>query len=312
MRRRTNFVFGLVLLAAAVMVLLRALDLIPAGIYDLASRAWPALLVLVGLVIFLRERVRFGSFLALAACVALVAGVTAYAYSSRATREQDAYQTAIEQEIGADVTLLRVRVNTLNTDVELVRSLQDGQVTGQFVGSDESKLDVNYTEAGDSTATLTVRETQPNPYPLLEAVGRGRLRLDLPPGVGLDVDFTGENGDASLSLSGLALERLNMDLKRGDALVTLPDYDPQASAEDAVLGVLAARDGGVTVFVPNTVAARLELTSAAAPQYDANAYNLLANGVLEARNFDTFATKLRYVVQASRGQVSLQVVEPGT
>ncbi|MBI5666956.1 MAG: hypothetical protein HZC41_03040 [Chloroflexi bacterium] len=312
MRRRTNFVFGLVLLAAAVLLLLRALDLIPTGIYDLFSRAWPALLVLVGLVILLRDRVRFGGLLALVACVALVAGVTAYAYSSRATREQDAYQMAVEQAIGDGVTLLRVQVNTLNTDVELVRSLQERQVTGQFVGSTESRLEVGYAEAGDSTATLTVRETQPNPYPLLEAVGRGRLRLDLPPGVGLDVDFVGDNGEASLSLSGLALERLNMDLKRGDALVTLPDYDPQASAEDDVLGVLAARDGSVTVFVPNTVAARLELTSAAPPQYDANAYNLLANGVLEARNFDTFATKLRYVVQAPRGQVSLQVVEPGT
>ncbi len=314
MRRRTNFLFGLALLAVALVLVLRALDLIPPGIYDLIARAWPALLVLGGLAIFLRERVRFGSLLALVVSAALVGGVAAYAFSIRAVQERDGYQMAIAQAIGGNITLLRVQVDTGSTEVELVRALTERQVTGQFVGSTESQVSVDYTEAGDSTATLIVRETQPNPYPLLEAIGRGRLRLELPPGVALDVDFQGANGQASLNLSGLAIERLNMDLRLGDALVTLPAYDPQASPEDAVLGVLAARDGDVTLFVPDTVAARLELAggSGLAPQYDAGLYNLLANGVLEARNYDTFSIKLRYVIEAPRGQVSLQVVEAGT
>lgn len=314
MRRRTNLVFGLVLLALAVVLVLRALDLLPEGIYDLVSRAWPALLVLGGLAIFLRERVRFGGLLALLASAALVAGVTAYAFSTRATQERDAYQEAIAQAVGDGVTLLHVQVNTLNTDVELVRALQERQVAGQFVGSSESKVVVDYTEAGDATATLTVHEEQSNPYPLLEAVGRGRLRLELPPDIGLDINFVGADGDASLNLSGLALERLNTDLNKGDALVTLPEYDPVASPEDAALGLLQVRDGNITVFVPNTVAARLEFSggNALPPQYDEGAYNLLANGTLEARNYDTFAIKLRYGIEAPRGQVSLEVVQPAS
>lgn len=311
MRRRTNLVWGLVLLAAALALTLRALGLIPDGIYDLIARAWPALLVFGGLAIFLRERVPLGGLAALVASVALVAGVTAYAFSTRATQERDAYREDIAQAIGANITLVRVQVDTLDTDVELVRALEPGRVLGQFVGSAESRVQLDYTDAGDSTATLRLSETRPNPYPLLEAIGRGRLRLELPPGVALDINFNGQDGDASLNLSGLAVERLNMDLRRGDALVTLPEYDPLGSPPGEVLGVLAARGGAIAVFVPATVALRLEITggSGLPPVYDAAGYNLLANGVLEARNYDTFDIRLRYVAEAPRGRVSLQVIE---
>ncbi|HEX2907708.1 MAG TPA: hypothetical protein VHO69_12645 [Phototrophicaceae bacterium] len=314
MRRRTNFFLGLVLLAAAIGLMLRALNLIPDGIFDLVVRAWPVLLVFGGLMIFLRERVRLGGVIALVLSGILVAGVVSYAFSTRATQERDDYQQALSMPMSAGVTLLRVQVDTLNTDVELVRAIGTGQITGQFVGSTESKLEAEYNEAGDSTATLVVSEKQPNTYPLLAAVGRGRLTLELPPEVGLDISFKGADGDASLNLSGLAVERLNMDLRQGDALVTLPEYDPQASAENDVLGVLAARNGDVTVMIPAIVGARLELSngSGQSPLYDANVYNLLANGVLEARNYDTFPIKLRYVIEAPRGLVSLEVVEPGT
>lgn len=56
--RRTNLLFGMVVLAAAIIFLLRALDVFPPGIADLINRSWPVLLVLFGFGIFLRDRVR--------------------------------------------------------------------------------------------------------------------------------------------------------------------------------------------------------------------------------------------------------------
>lgn len=304
-QRRTNLLWGLVFLGAAVAVFLRALNVLPEGIYDLLARAWPALLVLVGLAIFLRERVPVGELIAVVASVALVAGVTSLAFSNRATQERDAYQETINQPVGAGISLLRLQVSALATDVELVRSLSEGAVTGQFIGSTESKIVVEYLDEGDTTARLTVKETQPNEFPLLEAVGRGTLRLELPAGVVLDVDFRGKDGTVSLNMSDLALERLNVALDKGDALVTLPQYKPLGSPPDATLGVLSAGDGDLTLFVPAAVAVRLENVglSAQPPQYDPNQYNLLANGTLETRNYDTFETRLRYVATAARGQV---------
>jgi hypothetical protein len=314
MRRRTNLLLGAVVLAAAVVVLLRALDVLPEGVYDLITRAWPGLLVLFGLAVFLRDRTPYGGLIALLVTGVLLAGVGTFAFSSRATQDRSEYQETISQPIGAGVALLRLRVGTLTSRVELSQALQPGAVTGEFVGSTESRLIVDYTEAGDSTATLTVSEARPNPFPKLDAVGRGRLRLELPPGLALDVEFNGSDGDASLNLSGLAVERLNMDLARGSALVTLPAYRPLGSSASDNLGALLARDGSLTVFVPDSAAARLELIGVGLPDYDAAQYNLITDPqtgsrFLEARNFDTFDIKLRYVTNVPRGTLSLRVVE---
>src|SRR5262245_45299658 len=149
-QRRTNLLWGLIFLAVSVLVLLSALGILPAGIADLVGRAWPVLLVLGGLSILLRDRIPLGGVIALVVGVALVAGVTLAAFSNRATQERVDHQQPIAQTIGDNINLLRVRVETLTTDVELVRSLNNGQVGGQFLGSTESDVKVDYAEGNDN------------------------------------------------------------------------------------------------------------------------------------------------------------------
>jgi hypothetical protein len=134
------------------------------------------------------------------------------------------------------------------------------------------------------------------------------LTLEFPPGVPLDVDFSAADGAVSLNMSGLAVERLNLDLQKGDALVTLPEYKPLGSPADAVLGALAVRDGDITVYVPPGVASRFELNrggSSQQPVYDAALYNYLVGDILEARNFDSADIKLRYQITAPRGLITV-------
>ena len=172
-RRRTNLLWGLVLLAVALAVTLHALQLIPASIYDLLLRAWPVLLVLAGLSILLRPRVIFGSGIALILSAVLVGGVMAVAFSTRSAQQRSDYTEPVLESIGPQVTLLRVQIRTLSTDVELLQRVgTDRVVTGQFVGSAESQVIVNYTE-DNVVADLTVTEQQVNPFPVLENVGRG-------------------------------------------------------------------------------------------------------------------------------------------
>jgi hypothetical protein len=309
--RRTNLLWGLLAVAGAAILLLNTLNLLPPGLADLLARGWPALLVIIGLGIFLRDRVRFGSVIALLVGLILTGALAAVSFSTRATQLRDDNQIPISQAISPAITLLRVEVDTLATDVEIVRSLDSGRlVGGLFSGSAESNLLVEFTDNGDTTALLTVREARPNTFPLLSAVGRGQLRLELPTDLPLDVNFNGAQGAISLNMSGLALERLNMDVQAGAALVTLPDYDPRGSPDDATLGTLIARQGDITIFVPPEVGARLELNrggSGIRPEFDPNIYNLLdiGEGVLEARNFDQAAIKLRYIITAPRGQIGV-------
>lgn len=310
-KRQTNFIWGLVALAVGVIALLRTLDVLPAGIYDLALRAWPALLVLFGLGTLLRNRIPLGNLIALVVSAALVGGLAVSAYSSRATQERSDYQESIAQPIPPEITLLRVSVETLATDVEIVRSLSSGTVSGQFSGSSESLLNANYNELGDGTADLNITESRSSSFPMLEAIGRGRLLLELPAGVALDVSFIGQDGTVSLNMDGLALERLNMDLVKGNAAVSLPNYRPLGSAPDATLGALVVREGNITLVVPPTIAARFTLNrggSGLRPDFDSTVYNLLAegDGILEARSFDAAEIQVRYTVTVPRGLITVQ------
>jgi hypothetical protein len=311
-RRRTNLLWGVIALAVTLALLLHALDLLPPGIYDLLTRAWPALLIIAGLGIFLRPRVPFGSGVALLLTLALVGGVTALAFSTRAEQERSDYNQAIDQALPAQITLLRLRVDTLATSITLEPATSaDRRITGAFTGSLESMVEIDYVEEG-SAANLIIRETRPAQVPLLENVGRGALRLTLPPDLPFDIDVSGDNGDTRLDLTGVALERLNLDLRQGNALVTLPAYQPLGSGPQDLLGTLAVRDGDLTLFIPSTVAARLELDrggSGIEPEFDPLRYNYLVGDVLQAATITTADIVVRYALIVPRGVVRVVVPE---
>lgn len=308
-RRRTNPLLGLVMLALALVVTAQAFGWLPATYTDILTRALPALLVLAGLTLLLRGRVPLAGVIAIVLSAALAAGVTALAYTNRAEIYSTDREQPIEQMIDPEVGLLRVRVEVLSTDVELLPTIDAAVVRGAFIGSSESDIVVNYERLSDGSATLTILETRPNPFPLLERLGRGRLRLELPATLPLDVAFSGQRGDLALNLSSTQLERLNVDLQQGDALVRLPDYDPILSGETDSLGTLAARGGSLTVFVPTAVAARLTIDSSAEPDYDPTIYNLLVGGVLEARGIDSADKIVNYAVIVPEGRVRLEIAE---
>jgi hypothetical protein len=128
-------------------------------------------------------------------------------------------------------------------------------------------------------------------------------------GVPVDIRFGGQDGQVSLNLGGLSLERLNLDVVKGDVSIVLPEYQPLGSRPDESLGTLITRDGSITMVVPSAVAARFELnrgSSSLEPIYDALIYNYLVGDILEARNFDSAEIKLRYAITAPRGRISIQ------
>jgi hypothetical protein len=309
-RRQTNFLLGVIVLAVAGVYLLRALGVIPDGVYDLLLRAAPALLVLFGLATFLRARIPLGSLVALILSVALVGGVAYAAFTNRAAQQRTDLQQEIAQALPPGLTLLRVRLQTLATDVDIVRAAEGTfAVNGRFVGSTESRISAELIDGGDTTATFNLVEDRPSDFPLLEAIGRGALRLELPAGVALDVEFRGEQGAATLNMDGMALERLNVDVFSGDVVVTLPSYDPLGTPPNENLGTLAARDGRITLVVPADVGGRFELNRAGSgirPTYD-DTYLYLDGDILEARTIESAVVVIQYAVTAPRGLITLQV-----
>jgi hypothetical protein len=309
-RRRTNLLWGLIVLVIALVVVAQALGLLPVAIYDIVVRSWPVLLVIVGLSLLLRGRVPVSNLIAVIVSLILVGGIAVYAYSSRAQERRTDNTQPISQPLGEGLGLLRVRVNTLGTDVEILRAVNAAAIEGSFVGSTESVIDLTYEEPGDGSATFTLRETRPNSIPMLAALGRGHLSLEVPPDIPVDIELIGADGEATLNLRETALERLNLDLARGNALVVMPNYKPILAQDGSPQGTLAVRSGDITVVVPSTVAARLDLDrggSGIDPEYDPNAYNFLFNRLLEARAIEVADTIIQYNIVAPSGHIRLQV-----
>jgi len=296
-------------LALALLVLARVLGAIPDGMLDMILRAWPVLLLLAGLSLLLRNRLPFGDAIALLATAVVTVVIVSTAYSSRATQQRADYQQTIDQALTANLTLLRLRVQTLATDVDVLGTLTT-DVTGEFVGSSDNHVDVSYADSSDGSATLTLNEVQNSgSFPMLATMGRGTLHLELPPNVPLDVEFIGQDGSVTLNLGATALERLNVTAEQGDAVITLPQYKPLLSAPSDSLGTLTVGNGDLALFIPSAVGARLELDrggSGIDPQYDTTLYNYLVGDVLEAKNINTAQIVMHYTLRVPHGRIRVE------
>jgi hypothetical protein len=315
--RRRNLLWGFTLIGVAVIVLLGALDALPEGLHDVLSRAWPALLVLAGLSILLPGRVPMGGILTPVLCILLVAGVAVVAYSTRAGQQRSDQQQLITQILSEQVNLLAVNISLLTSDIDLVRGTGDtARISGEFTGSMGSAITIDYTEHDGGIAEFTLREDRAEQIPRLDEIGRGALRLELPADVAVVVAFSGEQGSATFNMSDLRLERLNLNLRQGDAVVTLPAYQPLSPTAIEEPGDLTVANGSITIFVPATVSARLELDRGGndiRPQFDPT-YILIddgADGTLEKRVTGEDDIPLYYEVTAPRGLIRLEVSPEG-
>lgn len=301
-QRRTRVLWGLLLAALALILLLKTFELIPDGLYDLLVRSWPVLLVLIGLSALFQGRVPFASGAALLISVLLVGGMAFTAYSTRAREERTDQQRSIAQVVAPQINLLEISIETLETEVEIESTDRADGITGQFIGSTESELTITYTEnTADQRATFTLREARPNQFPVLEAVGRGRLRLQIPAELSVSLAVAGSDGDITLNLRELALERLTVFAVTGNVLLTLPDYTPLSPNAGEIPNDIRAPVGTVSILAPESLPVRFELQRGAGsppPLYDETVYRYLANDVLEARTYENADVRLDYVIRS--------------
>ena len=311
--RRKNLLLGLLVLTVCVLWVIDTFNLLPPYLKDIVNRSIPIFIVFFGLWHLLRRRLPLGTLVAFVLSVVLLAGVIFQAFSLRAERYLDAQQVPIQYNINPAILLVRVRLQTLNTDVELVR-LPEGSpsriISGQFIGSSESDLTVSYLEEADNTATFAFTEVQLNPFPLLETIGRGKLLIELPSDTPIDVQLETLDSPITLNMSGLMLERLNVKAQRGNMILTLPSYDPAFSNPEDILGTLAVLEGDVLIRVPSDVATRFDMSNSSGsnPTYDSTLYDLKFNGdLLEARTLFNAPIVQSYALEVNRANLTLTV-----
>ncbi len=310
-QRRTNGLAGLIVLAGAALLAAVQFNLLPAGLIDLINRGLPILLVLIGIAFILRDRVPASGLIALVISGALVGGIALTAYNGRAGRLSSETQAAIAESVSEGVTLLRVNITTLATDIELITGLdRTGGISGQYAGAAANALESRYSENTDDTADLVLVETLTEGFPGLNDIGRATLSLQIPPDVPVDLQVNGGSGSVTLNLGGLSLERLNINTSSGDVVVTLPSYDPLFSQPEDTLGEIAVNGGNLTLFVPSSVAGRFDISArSGTPEHDESLYNLLSGGqVLESRRIDVADLVMRFTLAVPGGRIRLEVL----
>ena len=311
-KRRTNIIWGLLAFGIALMVLLYNLEVIPAGLYDWLSRSWPILLVVTGLIWLLRGRIPLGSIAAVALSGAMLGGVGLVAYSNQVDERRTENEVTLTQEISDEATLVVVNVNLINTDFTLQHGTGDA-ISGTFTGSAESEIVANYDDSGVVTVEYTIDETQPNQFPRLDAIGRGTFDLRIPEMDNREVaiNVTLDDGLVTLNLSDLPLRLLTLNLENGNAVVTLPEYQPILFDPAERPGQLTVNNGDLTIIVPDDIDARVIFDrrgSGIEPEFDGAYINQrdLSDGILR-RDVESAEIRLYYEVVIPRGTLRLEV-----
>ncbi len=276
---RLSVVWPLLILAAAVLWIMQAVGALPAAFTDLIGRAWPVLLVALGLMMLLGRRVRYGNLLAIIVCALLTGGVVTAAYNQQAGKIRADNRKPFNQAIDPGVTNVKIAITTLGTEIAVLPAESDKPViTGEFVGSKESLVISDYQVDG-STGTFTLVENQGSAIASLESVGKGKLTLRLPAGVTIDqLTINGREGDVQLDAAVANVKNMAISLNAGNLSVKLPN-------RSGLIADLKTGRGNAVIEVPKAIAANITLRGGGAtnPGYNAADYILDVNRVLVSK-----------------------------
>lgn len=303
-------VVALVLVGVALATVLAAQGALPRGTDDLMVRSAGGLLVFIGLALLLRDRLPLGAVFAAVITVALVGGLASVAYSTRLTQQRS--ENVIENRfpIAESVTLLQMNLTALDTDVRVVAAGDDERsVRLRFVGSLANQIEQEYDEA-ELIATLTLTETRGEGFPPLRDIGRGALTVEVPRGLGVAIAFRGANGAVTFDMAQANLERLDLDLENGSAVVTFPNYQPLSPSVAVRPGELIVRNGTLTLIAPPPIGGQFLISKATnqRPIFDDLIYALednLNEWLLTARQFETSPARIRYVLTVPSAPIRL-------
>lgn len=305
-----NLLWPLLVVALGAIWLLIALDVVPEAVGDLLARAWPALLVLLGLELLVgRRRIALAgralpmSLLALLGVLIALGVIVALAYREQGSSLRTDNVQSFDQTLDPDLNRVEVTAALQRTIVTARPSEQGGRALSATYQGSRGHTVVMEWGAQAGTGALAIGETAGEAIPRLEDYGRATLELALPEKTVISLlRLDSKAGDGALDLQRLQIERLEVALKDGSLTVTLP-------AGEVLSGRLRVEGGDLELRVPPAVALTVTLAEGSgepAYDYDDLRYDLLRDGTLKLENTDEFQVGL--TVWLERG-ATLRVVD---
>ncbi len=283
---RANWLWPLLLVVIAALFFLQAFGVLPPAVSDLAGRAWPLALIILGVSVLIGSRIRYANFVVLGLSAVLMAAIIASAYNKQASQLRSDYHQSITQALAADVTSIRINATMLLAEIT-IEPADTRTVSADFAGSTQSIVTATYS-AAQGVGTLTLSETRPGSIPLLEAIGHGKLTLRLPINIPID-ELAIKSGEGALTLdaTGTILRDLNVALQTGDITLMLPVLP----AQSALGGSLHTSGGNLAITVPQGLTVKLTIDNGK-PAFSASDYLLLSGGVLQSAGTRDFQVVL--------------------
>jgi len=307
---RRNFLWPLLILALGVVWLFVTTDAVPDAFADLLQRAWPALLVLIGLEALLgRRQLAIGarrlpaSALIVLVVVVALGVIVALAYQKQADSVRAENVQTFEQPLGEDIRALEVTAQLERTAITVGPGEAGVQtIAARYAGSRGHTVTMEWA-AQAQTGTLAVVETNGGSIPRLEDYGRATFELSLPDKTPIALlRVESEAGDAELDLRALQIQRLESALSGGSLVVTLP-------SGEALNGRLEVRGGNLELRVPAGIPMTVSLAEGSGEPsyiYDDLRYDLLRDGTLKLENATEFQIGLTVWLESG---ATLRVVD---
>lgn len=249
--RRGGLVGPIILVGGGTVLLLNNLGVVPWSVWSVLLRAWPALLIAIGVDLLIPRRSVWASLLVLVLIVAVLAGGYWLSWAS-AERFETAVGERISEELGgATRAVLSVQPGAGSLEVSaLTRS--NNFVEGEIRLLQGQTLDRTYRVAG-GTARLSLSTTG---LQIFVPLGnrRGEWDLGVTSAVPLDAEFRMGVGQMILDLSELQVSDLVVDMGVGRTVVTLP-------AKGRVSGSIKGAIGDTIIEVPRGMEVRLRVDS---------------------------------------------------
>ena len=307
---RRSFLWPLLILALGVVWLFVTTDAVPDAFADLLQRAWPALLVLIGLEALLgRRQLAIGarrlpaSALIVLVVVVALGVIVALAYQKQADSVRAENVQTFEQPLGEDIRALEVTAQLERTAITVGPGEAGVQtIAARYAGSRGHTVTMEWA-AQAQTGTLAVVETNGGSIPRLEDYGRATFELSLPDKTPIALlRVESEAGDAELDLRALQIQRLESALSDGSLVVTLP-------SGEALNGRLEVRGGNLELRVPAGIPMTVSLAEGSGEPsyiYDDLRYDLLRDGTLKLENATEFQIGLTVWLESG---ATLRVVD---
>jgi hypothetical protein len=302
--RRGGLVGPVILIGLGVVFLLNNLGILSWSMWDVIFRLWPVLLIAAGLDIIIGRRSAWGSLLALALTLIVLAGALwlfgAYARTGQAGLGEEIRQTldgATEAEVVIAHSVGTLRVESLLASRAESANLIEGTIRpgrGEKVARDFA------IEGEKATFTLRSEGVSVGPFPGGWG-GQWTWNLGLNSDIPLDLEISLGVGQSDVDLRDLMVSELDMDMGIGQTTVTLPEEGRFWARIDGAIGQ-------TTIRIPEGLAVRVHVDTGLAARQLPHNYRC-RDDVCTSPGYESAEDRVDLDVSQAIGNVAVRQIE---